>query len=240
MRLMDWDFSLSIASAMGRIDEPSTLDRFVTELHIDIDLYWVEVDESEHLREIGEVEVVLVHVGAAYASGENVYDVLRAGKVNLAALHDVYFERGWFRSEFVDGAGVDLLYIASAWMTRPWEGRNIELAAVQRICETIGAGCKLVAKPFASSSEAKHWMQMGFEVSTHARGGSRYMHRSQAQQHPRVVPAHHPRDVAEPHKEGRFKVVLEENRTPATRSRRRCDTRVNCTNAWRRPSRGRR
>jgi hypothetical protein len=38
-----------------------------------------------------------------------------------------------------------------------WEGRNIELALVRRLCDTIGEGCELAVMPYESESEIERW-----------------------------------------------------------------------------------
>ncbi len=63
----------------------------------------------------------------------------------------------------------------------------------------------------SSPEEVAHWEQMGFEVPAPEGRESGYVHLNNAVGHPRVVPVEHPRRIAEPHEEDRFKVLLDED-----------------------------
>ncbi|MFS8066926.1 MAG: hypothetical protein ACMG6S_11195, partial [Byssovorax sp.] len=93
-----------------------------------------------------------------------------------------------------------------------WQGRNIELAVVQRLNATIAAGCKVLVMAVSSREEIAHWEQMGFELAAPAGGGEPgHVHLNNAGTHPRVVPMEHPRSIPESHEEDRFKVLPDED-----------------------------
>ncbi|MEO5726490.1 MAG: hypothetical protein ABI134_33820, partial [Byssovorax sp.] len=61
--------------------------------------------------------------------------MLDAESGDLEALYSLYFdeEEDWFKDEFGSAPGVDLGYIQELTIDPAWQGRNIELAVVQRL-----------------------------------------------------------------------------------------------------------
>lgn len=140
--------------------------------------------------EIGQARVARVHVGEASNRGEGLYDVLDADSGELEALYDVFFEDDWFREQFTMGAGSDLLFVSHVDLKPGWEGRNIDLALVRRLCDTIGEGCELAVMPYESESEITLWQRLGFAVTTPGQQEG-YLHLSLGAKSPRIVATDH-------------------------------------------------
>lgn len=139
---------------------------------------------------MGQARVARIHVGEASNLGEPLFQVLDADSGELEALYDVFFEEDWFRDQFAMGAGSDLLFVSHIDLKPGWEGRNIELALVQRLCDTIGGGCELAVMPYESESEIAHWQRLGFILTTPERRVG-YLHLSLGAKSPRVVVTDH-------------------------------------------------
>jgi hypothetical protein len=123
--------------------------------------------EDENEQEIiGEATVALVHVREAANTGQDLLAALSVDSAELEALHHKYFRDGWIKDQFIDGSGNDLLYIADIEIAAAYDGRNIDLAVVRRLCDTIGHSCGLTVMPYDSKAEIAHWARMGFAVST--------------------------------------------------------------------------
>src|SRR5512132_1863748 len=212
-------FRLSISTRIS-VEEPSSDGGFITWFDVLIHRDASVVDDDgaggddpeegdEKVEQIGRAQLAIVHVGAVLESDDNVFDVLDAESSDLEALYSLYFdeEEGWFKDEFGSAAGVDLGYIQELTIDPAWQGRNIELAVVQRLNATLAAGCKVLVMAVSSPEEVAHWKQMGFEVPASEGVEPDYVHLNNAAGHPRVVPVEHPRSIAEPHEEDRFKVL---------------------------------
>jgi hypothetical protein len=144
---------------------------------------WFDVVAHHGPIRSGEARFALLHVGEVAGGHGDLWRALRAG--GLEHLHDAYFHQGWYREEFAEGAGIDLLFVERvAVETDP--KRNLELAIVRRLSETIGSGCQLVVMPYASPLEAAHWGQLGFEISTPGRARG-LLHMKMGQSHPELV-----------------------------------------------------
>jgi hypothetical protein len=105
------------------------------------------------------------------------YQVVDADSGELEALYDVFFEEDWFRDQFTMGAGSDLLFVSHIDLKPAWDERNIELALVRRLCDTIGEGCELAVMPYDSESEIARWQRLGFILTTPERHEG-YLHLS--------------------------------------------------------------
>jgi hypothetical protein len=203
---------LSVSTRIA-VDEPSTDGGFITWfdilIHRDAP---VEMDD-ERVEQIGRARLAIVHVGALFESDDSLYDVLDADSGDLEALYHLYFdeEQDWFKDELGCAAGVDLGYLQALTLDPAWQGRNIELAVVQRLNATIAAGCKVLVIPVSSPDERARWEQIGFEASGLEGGEPDHVHLNNATTHPRVVPAEHPRSIPAPHEEDRFKVLSDED-----------------------------
>ncbi len=148
--------------------------------------------------EMGRIELAVVHVAAADESAASLGDVLYCAGPDFRKLHDTYFDEfGLFRHPFRSSPGAGLAFVERITLDPPWLGRNIDLAIVHRLRQTLAEGCKLLVVDSASREEAEHWMQIGFE---HSRAGQEhgFMHLS-GRGHPRIA--------EEPNDEHRFKVV---------------------------------
>lgn len=213
---------LSVSTRIS-VDEPSADGGFITWFDVLIHRYPPVDDDAgaggddleegdEGVEQIGRAAIAIVHVGAVLDSHDSLYDALDADSGDLEALYHLYFdeEQGWFKDEFGCAAGVDLGYIQELTIEPPWQGRNIELAVVQRLNATIAAGCKVLVIPVSSPEEITCWEQMGFEVSAPEGSEPCHVHLNNAVAHPRVVPVEHPRGIPEPHEEDRFKVITED------------------------------
>jgi hypothetical protein len=159
------------------LDEPTSDDGFVT---------WLEaavIDDSftaEHTPKVGHVYVALVHVGMIVDAERSLRDVLHADSGELADLHHIYFEDDWIRGDLVAGGkGTDLLYVSELELDISYVGRNVDVAIVLRLCDTLGAGCALAVVPYLADDDIQRWFDAGFKVTEPAqRGDVGYLHRN--------------------------------------------------------------
>ena len=213
---------LSVSTSIA-VEEPSDDGGFITWFEIlihrerladDGDAGAGDLDDGDEKVElIGRATLAIVHVGAVVNRGDSLYEALDADSGDLEALFHLYFdeESGWFKNEFGGGAGVDLGYIEELTIEPAWQGRNIELAVVQRVNTTIASGCKVLVISVSSPEEVALWQPMGFEVSAPEDDEPGHVHLNNEVTHPRVVPIEHPRDIPEPHEEDRFKVLTRDD-----------------------------
>lgn len=115
----------------------------------------------------GSLRAAMVHVGEIADAQVDLHRVLAAARIE--SLHDVYFESGWYRDEYADGAGIDLLVIEDLVVDRTQRARNLDLAMVRRLCDTIGSGAQLAVLPYGDAREAARWAALGFVPSTPGR-----------------------------------------------------------------------
>lgn len=128
---------------------------------------WLDVRITTDDRVHGRARVALVHVGEIADAEGDVWPALRG--TQLEALHDVYFSQGWYKDEYAEGAGIDLLYVESIELDTPMRDRNLDLALVRRLAATIGSGCQLVVMRYENALEAVHFGRLGFAVTTGGR-----------------------------------------------------------------------
>jgi hypothetical protein len=165
-----------------RLGEPGVDEGLVTWLEIVI----VEPDEHGTDADVGEARAALLHVGQALDLGEDLWCVLDADSGSLESLSSVYFDKYGFREEFAAGKGSDLLFIENIEIKAPYEGRNIELALVRRLCDTVGEGCELAVIEATTQAEAARWQRMGFEM-TQLGSTKGFMHLNLSRRQPRIV-----------------------------------------------------
>jgi hypothetical protein len=201
-----------LVSARISVEEPSTDGGFITWYDVliqrdapGVDDDGANGDDLEKVEQIGRAKLAIVHVGALFDTDDtSLYDVLDAESGDLEALYSLYFDdEYWFRDEFASAAGVDLGYIQELTIDAAWQGRNIDLAVVQRLNETLAAGCKVLVMALSSPEAVEHWEQMGFEVPAGEDSEPRLVHLNNEGTHPRVVAA--------PHEEDRFEVLSTED-----------------------------
>jgi hypothetical protein len=180
-------------SANIPLHEPDADEGLITWFSVGV--YYGE-DENEEER-IGEATVALVHVGEAANAGQDLLDALDADSAELEALYHTYFQDDWIKDRFMDGSGSDLLYVADIEIAAAYDGRNIDLAVVRRLCNTIGHGCGLAVIPYDSKAEIAHWSRMGFAVSTPGKPTG-WLHMTMGDRKARI---------AGPEDDGRFKIV---------------------------------
>jgi hypothetical protein len=142
-------------------------------------------DESQ--QPIGSAQAARIHIGAALNAGESLYEVLDADSADLEALYPVFFEDGELREAYCQGAGSDLLYIRHIELEPDWKERNVDLALVRRLCDTLGEGCELAVMEVDSDQEAARWQRMGFQRAASERG--RFLYLPLASHQARVVDA---------------------------------------------------
>lgn len=146
---------------------------------------WMDVDVKDEATESkGTARIAIVHVGEITDALGDVYPALRG--TPLEQLSNAYFAEGWYRDEFSDGAGIDLLYIERIDMGDEQRARNIDLALVRRLCDTIGSGCQLAVMPYENPLGAAHWGRLGFSLTTVGRSRG-LMHMKLGYRHARVV-----------------------------------------------------
>lgn len=147
---------------------------------------WLDVTLSDDGRSYGTARVALVHVGEISDAAGEVWPALHG--TSLEPLHDVYFSQGWYKDDYADGAGIDLLYIEHITVDESHRGKNLDLALVRRLCDTLGSGCQLAVVSYADAIKATHWGRLGFSISTQGRP-SGLMHMKLGYRHARVVDA---------------------------------------------------
>lgn len=147
---------------------------------------WLDVRLGDGDRCCGIARAALVHVGEIADTHGDLWPALRGTR--LEALHDVYFQQGWYRDEFADGAGIDLLFVESIELDESARNRNLDVALVNRLAETIGSGCQLVVMEYRTAMEAAHWAQLGFAITTGGRSAG-FMHLKLGYRHATVVDA---------------------------------------------------
>lgn len=147
---------------------------------------WLDVTLSDEHRSYGTARVALVHVGEIADAAGEVWPALH--KTRLEPLHDVYFAQGWYKDDFADGAGIDLLYIDHITIDEAHRGKNLDLALVRRLCDTLGSGCQLAVVAYGDAERAGHWGQLGFAISTPGRPTG-LMHMKLGYRHAQVVDA---------------------------------------------------
>lgn len=133
---------------------------------------------------LGRARAALVHVGEITDSGVDLWSVLR--DAGIGELADTYFAQGWYRDEYADGAGIDLLHVQSVVVEETWRGRNLDLAIVRRLGDTLASGCQLVTMAYPDAHEAARWARLGFSPSTAGRS-SGLLHLKLGYRHARVV-----------------------------------------------------
>jgi len=163
-------------SADIELDEPTVENGYVTWL--DIRAY----DEDRTL--LGTARVALVHVGEIADAYGDLWPALRGTR--LESLHDAYFLQGWYNDDFADGSGIDLLFVDRVTIEDAWQGKNLDLAIVRRLADTIGSGCQLVAMRYGDAFEAAKWGRLGFTPTTRGRGTG-LMHMKLGYRHARVI-----------------------------------------------------
>lgn len=208
---------LSISTCIS-VEEPSADGGFVTWYDVLIQRdnpmgdHGATSDSLETAEQIGRAKLAIVHVGALLESDDtSLYDVLDAESGDLEALCSLYFDDdGWFKDEFACAAGVDLGYLQELTIDAAWQGRNIDLAVVQRLNETLAAGCKVLVMALSSPEEVERWEQMGFDVPAGDDSEPPLVHLNNEGAHPRVVRVEQPRSTVGPHEQDRFRVLSTE------------------------------
>ncbi len=160
------------------LDQPAGDARYVT---------WLDVlIQNDARATCGVARVGIVHVGEIADALGDLYPALAGTR--LATLADTYFSEGWYRDEFAEGAGIDLLYVESIEIDAAHQHRNLDLAAIGRLCDTLGSGCQLAVMPYPDAIVAGHWGRLGFTLTTPGRT-SGLMHMKLGQRHAKVVDA---------------------------------------------------
>jgi len=164
-------------------------------IHADIDLEsgdgtssyvtWFDVSVSDARGAThGRARVAVVHVGEiADALGE-LGPALHG--TPLEPLATAYFAQGWYKDDFADGAGIDLLFVESVEFDDTQRAKNLDLAMVRRLCDTVGSGCQLAVVSYRDAHAAAHWRRLGFSQTTPGRS-SGLMHMKLGYHHARVV-----------------------------------------------------
>lgn len=147
---------------------------------------WLDVKVSDGGRVYGSARLALVHVGEIADAAGEVWPALHGTR--LEPLHDVYFAQGWYKDDYADGAGIDLLYIEHITIAEEHRSKNLDLALVRRLCDTLGSGCQLAVVAYDNALRAAHWGRLGFAISTpgHTVG---LMHMKLGHRHAQVVDA---------------------------------------------------
>jgi hypothetical protein len=147
---------------------------------------WLDVRVSDGDQVRGTARVALVHVGEIADAAGEVWPALH--RTRLEPLHDVYFAQGWYKDDYADGAGIDLLYVDHVTIDEGLVGKNLDLALVRRLCDTLGSGCQLAVVAYGDADRATHWGRLGFAISTPGRTNG-LMHLKLGYRHAQVVDA---------------------------------------------------
>ncbi len=158
-------------SATIPLSEPNASSGLVTWFSIDI----FPDEDAPNPARIGHARVARIHISSALDLNVPLLDVLDADSGELEALHDIFFENDWPKDEYLEGGGNDALYISEIVIDPAYEGRNIDLALVRRLCDTVAQGCTVAILPYASQRDIDHWTPLGFEV-TPPGGAEGYLH----------------------------------------------------------------
>jgi hypothetical protein len=146
---------------------------------------WMDVEVKDDASQgKGTARLAIVHVGEITDALGDVDPALRG--TSLEALASAYFAEGWYRDDFSDGSGIDLLYIESIDVSDEQRARNIDLALVRRLCDTLGSGCQLAVMSYENPLVAAHWGRLGFSLTTVGRSRG-LMHMKLGYRHARVV-----------------------------------------------------
>jgi hypothetical protein len=145
---------------------------------------WLDVRVGDERGCYGQARVALVHVGEIADAAGEIWPALHGTR--LEALHDVYFSQGWYKDDYADGAGIDLLYVESITLDEQYQGKNLDLALVRRLCDTLGSGCQLAVIAYGDAHGSTHWSRLGFSTSTEGRTAG-YMHLKLGYRHAQVV-----------------------------------------------------
>ncbi|HET9958112.1 MAG TPA: hypothetical protein VFQ61_26635 [Polyangiaceae bacterium] len=175
-----------------------------------------EKDRRGSFRTVGRLRAARLHLGLAADLNLPWERVFGTSLGELGALCRVFLnpEQDDLRPAFQVALGRDLMFIESVRMDTTRRGRNIELAAVRRLVDVLGAGCELAILPYASNAEALLWSRLGFQVSTPGEEEG-FMHLACGGEQPRTLETDVP---------GEFQVVPV-RRAPAHRNNRACVTR---------------
>ncbi len=171
----------AIVEAELSLGEPSADQGLVTWFRVRV----VEELDGEDGAVAARARVARVHVGMAADVGERLHDVLDADSAELEALYSVFFDEDWFRQQFTEGAGSDLLYVSEVEVEPRWEESNVELALVRRLCDTLGQGCDMAVLRAASGADVNRWQRLGF---TGDADGNGFLHLPLGYRQARVVP----------------------------------------------------
>jgi len=147
---------------------------------------WLDVRVGEDGRTMGTARIALVHVGEIADAFGDLYPALRGTK--LEQLCDAYFSQGWYKDDFADGAGIDLLFVESIEIDAAHQHKNLDLAMVRRLCDTLGSGCQLAVMPYGDALTAGNWGRLGFSLTTPGRSAG-LMHMKLGYRHAQVVDA---------------------------------------------------
>lgn len=145
---------------------------------------WLDVRVSDGKESFGTARIAIVHVGEIADAAGEIWPALQGTK--LEPIHDTYFSQGWYNDDYADGAGIDLLYIDHISIDEAHRGKNLDLALVRRLCDTIGSGCQLAVVGYNHALEAARWGRLGFAVSTAGRTQG-LMHMKLGYRHANVV-----------------------------------------------------
>ena len=147
---------------------------------------WLDVRIGDAGRTYGTARIALVHVGEIADAAGEVWPALHGTR--LEPIHDVYFAQGWYKDDYADGAGIDLLYIDHITLDEGQQNKNIDLALVRRLCDTLGSGCQLAVVAYEDAERAARWARLGFAISTAGRPAG-LMHMKLGYRHARVIDA---------------------------------------------------
>lgn len=173
-----------IVEAEMILDEPTADQGLVTWFQARV----LKELEGEEGPVIVRARFARVHVGMAMDVGERLHDVLDADSAELQALYGEFFDEDWFQEQFEEGAGSDLLYLSEITVDSEWVGRNVELALVRRLCDTLGQGCELAVIEYVANEDLAGWQRLGFAGEVEEGAGG-FLHLPLGSRQTRVLPS---------------------------------------------------
>lgn len=151
-------------SADIQLSEPTVDCGLVTWFHIDI-LDDDRDDGSEPIR-AGHTRVVRIRASHAADNYESLWETIFAGSGELEAIYEIFYHDRGLKKNFSDGSSADVLYVSEIDLEPAYEHRNIDLALLRRLCDTICHGSALAVVDYTSQHDIAHWERLGFEVAT--------------------------------------------------------------------------
>jgi len=131
---------------------PDELEGYIAWHEIEIQ----DLDDSDDLQPIGTARAGVVN---SFYLSDKVRRTKHPDRDEIEPLHAVILAN----DPHGLGVGLDVLYFTSVKVSQERQGRNIELAAVLRVCDLMGMGCAFAAINVENPGDVAYWARIGFE-----------------------------------------------------------------------------